>query len=65
MTQTAQDIISTFDHLPTNEQMEITKIILRRSLEIETPSMSEDDLVLNAEELFLELDRLEAIDAES
>ena len=65
MTQTAQDIISKFDHLPMSEQKEITKIILRRSLEIETPVLSDDELILNAEELFLELDRLEAIDGES
>ncbi len=65
MTQTAQNIISTFDRLPTAEQKEITKIILRRHLEIETPSVSDDELVASAEELFLELDRLEAIDAKS
>lgn len=65
MTQTAQNIISIFDRLPTAEQKEITKIILRRHLEIETPSVSDDELVVNAEELFLELDRLEAIDAKS
>lgn len=65
MTQTTQNIISTFDRLPSAEQKEITKIILRRNLEIETPSVSDEELVLNAEELFLELDRSEAIDAES
>lgn len=63
MTQTAQNIISTFDHLPMKEQQEVTKILLRRNLEIETPSISDDDLVLNAEEIFLELDRREAEDA--
>ena len=63
MTQTAQNIISTFDHLPVSEQQEVTQILLRRILEVETPSISDDDLVLNAEEIFLELDRSEAIDA--
>lgn len=65
MTQTAENIISTFDGLPIAEQKEITKIILRRHLEIDTPSVSDDELVASAEELFLELDRLEAIDAKS
>jgi hypothetical protein len=65
MTQTAQDIISTFDRLPSSEQKEITKIILRRNIDIETPILSDEELVLNAEEIFLELDRREAIDAES
>lgn len=65
MTQTAQNILSTFDRLPTADQKEITKIILRRNLEIDTPAVSDDELVLSAEELFLELDRQEGLDAES
>lgn len=65
MTQIAQDIISKFDGLPIGEQKEITKIILRRHLEIDTPFVTDDELVLNAEEIFLELDRVEAIDAKS
>ncbi|HSK74463.1 MAG TPA: hypothetical protein VK892_22370 [Pyrinomonadaceae bacterium] len=66
MTQTAQDIISTFDRLPPGEQKEVVKIILRRNLEVETPALSDEELALNAEEIFLELDRREAEeDAES
>jgi hypothetical protein len=64
MTQTAQDIISKFESLPLTEQKEVTKIILRRNLDIEAPALSDDELVLNAEELFLELDRIEAADGE-
>lgn len=65
MTQTARDIISTFDRLPAGDQKEITKIILRRNLEVEAPSLTDEELTLNAEEIFLELDRREAIDAGS
>jgi len=59
MTQTARDIISTFDNLPPSEQKEVMKIILRRNLEVETPALSDEELILNAEEIFLELDRRE------
>ena len=65
MTQTALDIISTIDRLPEDEQKEITKIILRRALEIETPDLADDELVLSAEEIFLELDQREATDGQS
>jgi hypothetical protein len=66
MTHAAQDIIKTFDRLPADEQKEVIKIILRRNTDIETPVLSDEELILNAEEIFLELDRREAEkDAES
>ena len=63
--QTVEEIISSFDRLPGKEQKEITRIILLRNLEIETPSVSDQELLDSAEEIFLELDKREAIDAES
>lgn len=47
------------------EQKEVIKIILRRNIDIETPVLSDEELILNVEDVFLELDRREAIDAES
>ena len=52
MTQTTQDIISTIDRLPIDEQKEVIKIILRRNIDIETPVLSDEELILNAEEIF-------------
>ena len=63
--QTVEEIISSFDRLPGKEQKEITRIILLRNLEMETPSVSDEELLYSAEEIFLELDKREAIDAES
>lgn len=60
MTQAAHDIIKTFERLPADEQKEVIKIILRRNIDIETPVLSDEELILNAEEIFLELDRREA-----
>ncbi len=62
MTETVQEILATFDHLPLNEQREVTKVILRRSLDTETPSLTDVELILQAEELFLELEKQEAED---
>ena len=65
MTQTTQDIISTIDRLPIDEQKEVIKIILRRNIDIETPVLRDEELILNAEEIFLELDKREAGNGES
>ena len=64
MTQTTQDIISTIDRLPIDEQKEVIKIILRRNIDIETPVLRDEELILNAEEIFLELDKREAGNAQ-
>ena len=61
----AQNIIDTFDGLPDSEKREVATAILRRTAEMEFPSISDDELVLSAEEIFLELDRREARDARS
>jgi len=63
MIQTAKDIISIFDRLPLGQQNEVAKQILRRSLDVETPEISDDELIFAAEEIFLGLDEREAVDA--
>jgi len=63
MIQTAKDIISTFDRLPVAQQREVTKQLLLRSLDVETPEITNDELILAADEIFLELDQREAADA--
>lgn len=60
--ETAREIISTFDSLPLAQQKEVTKLILRRNVDVETLSVSDEELILNAEERFLELDQREALD---
>lgn len=59
MTQTSQEIINTFNRLPVSEQKEVIKVILQKNIDVETPSLSDDELVLNAEDIFLELDKRE------
>jgi len=61
----AQNIIDTFDGLSESEKLEVAAAILRRTAEMEFGSLSEDELILSAEETFLELDRREAEDARS
>ena len=61
----AENVIATFDQLPDAEKQEVAAAILRRTLRIDFPPVSDDELVLSAEDTFLELDRREAEDAQS
>jgi hypothetical protein len=61
----AENVIATFDRLPETEKQEVAAAILRRTLQIDFPPISDNELVLSAEETFLELDRREAEDAQS
>ena len=65
MTTTTQEIIERFTQLPTSEKKIIVSVILRDALEVETPVLSDNELVMNAEDVFLELDRREVLDGES
>jgi hypothetical protein len=59
MTVLAQEILNNFDRLPDTEQLEIALEILRRITNFDFPPLTEEDLTLNAEELFLALDQQE------
>jgi hypothetical protein len=60
MTALAQEILSQFDSLPNSEQVEIALEILRRFVNFDFPPLTDEDLALNAEELFLGFDQQEA-----
>jgi len=60
MTAVAQQILNSFDELPAPEQLEIALEILKRLANFDFPPLADEDLVFNAEELFLALDQQEA-----
>ena len=60
MTASAQELIKTFDGLSESEQLEVAQEILRRLGSFDFPSLTDEDLVFSAEELFLILDQQEA-----
>jgi hypothetical protein len=60
MSALAQEILKSFDKLPDTEQLEIAMEILRRLVNFDFPPLTDEDLALNAEELFLALDQQEA-----
>jgi hypothetical protein len=65
MSTSAQNLIESFDKLPESEKQEVASVILRRTINFDMPALSDEELVLSAEEIFLELDRREAEDAQS
>jgi len=60
MTAVVQELLNTFDRLTEPERLELALAILQRVINLEFPPLSDEDLVLNAEGLFLELDRQES-----
>ncbi len=59
MTALVQELLNTFDSLTDSEQREIALEIFKRVTNSDFPPLSDDELVLNAEALFLELDQRE------
>ncbi|MBW4675596.1 MAG: hypothetical protein KME52_16695 [Desmonostoc geniculatum HA4340-LM1] len=60
MNTSVQELLSTFDRLSESERLEIVLEILKRVTHLEFMPLSDEDLVWNAEEIFLELDKEES-----
>jgi hypothetical protein len=60
MGASVQDLLQSFDSLSESEKKEVASEILRRSVKFDLPPLSDEELVANAELLFLELDRRES-----
>ena len=63
MTTATQHLLDSFDLLSEAEKQLVLCELLQRVRDSDLPPLSEEDLVANAEALFLELDRREATDA--
>jgi len=63
MTTATQHLLDSFDLLSAAEKQIVLCELLQRVRDFDLPPLSEEDLVANAEDLFLELDRREATDA--
>ncbi|MCI0361422.1 MAG: hypothetical protein L0211_23310 [Planctomycetaceae bacterium] len=60
MSSKVKKFLESFDSLNTAEQREAAAQILRRTAVMDSPPLTDDDLVSMAEELFLQLDAEEA-----
>lgn len=55
----SQRVLDSFEQLPEVEKQQVAIEILRRTLSVEVPPLSEEALVLSAEAIFLSLDEAE------
>ena len=62
MTNAARQLIETFEALPEGEKRVVTMEILRRTALEDHPQLDEAELILAADQVFLELDRREEQD---
>ncbi|WP_293352481.1 MULTISPECIES: hypothetical protein [unclassified Microcoleus] len=61
MTILVEELLNTFDRLTDSERLDLVLEILKRTVDLDFPPLSDDDLVLNAEGIFLELDEEESV----
>jgi hypothetical protein len=62
MSTNAQQLLASFDALPEAAKFEVAVEILRRTKGFEFPPLTDNELVANAEAIFLELDQREMND---
>jgi hypothetical protein len=60
MALSAQQIIESFEALPESEKQKVAYEILRRSVYLDVPPLTNEELVAVAEDLFLALDARES-----
>jgi hypothetical protein len=60
MTVQVQKILHLFELLPENDKRELAGEILRRSLSLDSPALSDEELVCAADEPFRKIDEREA-----
>jgi hypothetical protein len=56
----SQQLLDSFERLPEVEKQQVAVEILRRTLNVEVPPLSNETLVLSAEAVFLSLDEYES-----
>jgi hypothetical protein len=62
MTVAVKNILKSYEQLPETEKQELATEIIRRSLQLNAPALSDNDFATNADEIFLKLDQRELED---
>ena len=65
LSDTVEGLLKSFELLPEPEKQKVATEILRRLLELRLAPLTDEELALNAEQVFLELDRRESEDGQS
>lgn len=59
MTAVVQELLNTFDNLTYSERLDLLSEFLRRTAYLDFSPLSDEELTLNAEDIFLTLDEEE------
>jgi hypothetical protein len=62
MSTATQNILDSIERLSDPEKRELISEIMRRTVSLDLPPLTDEELVLIAEESFLELDKRESLD---
>jgi hypothetical protein len=65
MALSVQQIIESFESLPESEKQRVADEIVRRSVYLEVPPLTDEELIATAEDRFLALDARESEDGSS
>jgi len=60
MSTVVDEMLDSFDHLSEPDKREVASEIIRRTRGLTFPPLTDEELILNAEGLFLELDQRES-----
>jgi hypothetical protein len=61
MTRLVEELLNSFEKLPEAEKRELASEIIKRSLTFDIPQLSDDSMLLAADQVFLELDKDESL----
>ena len=61
MTRLVEELLDSFEKLPEAEKRELASEIIKRSLAFDLPELSDDSLLLAADQVFLQLDKDESV----
>jgi hypothetical protein len=61
MTKSVEELLNSFEKLPEVEKRELASEIIRRSLTLDLPELSDESLIGAADDILLQLDKEESI----
>jgi hypothetical protein len=60
MTKSVEELLNSFEKLPEAEKRELASEIMKRSLTLDLPELSDESLVVASDLIFLKLDKEES-----
>ncbi len=62
MTKSVEELLKSFEQLPEVEKRELASEIIKRALTLDLPELTEESLLVAADQIFLQLDKEESLD---